>query len=123
VLFRSGAAVAGKGVGGIIHAATHGAAHSVSSVGGFAAHAAIDFAKHCGLEAVGLAAGAGHGEAVVGATGMGLGHMALKGMGLMEEEVDETKAHGDMFMKLVADVVKKMENFEPTPQQLLKTLE
>jgi hypothetical protein len=119
----SGAAVAGKGVGGIIHAATHGAAHSVSSVGGFAAHAAIDFAKHCGLEAVGLAAGAGHGEAVVGATGMGLGHMALKGMGLMEEEVDETKAQGDMFMKLVADVVKKMENFEPTPQQLLKTLE
>jgi hypothetical protein len=118
----SGAAVAGKGIGGVIHAATHGAAHSVSSVGGFAAHAAIDFAKHCGLEAVGLAAGAGHGEAVVGATGMGLGHMALKGMGLMEE-VDETKGHGDMFMKLTAEVVKKMENFEPNPQQLLKTLE
>jgi hypothetical protein len=118
----SGAAVAGKGIGGVIHAATHGAAHSVSSAGGFAAHAAIDFAKHCGLEAVGLAAGAGHGEAVVGATGMGLGHMALKGMGLMEE-VDDTKAHGDMFIKLVADVVKKMETFEPNPQQLLKTLE
>jgi len=118
----SGAAVAGKGIGGIIHAATHGAAHSVSSVGGFSAHAAIDFAKHCGLEAVGLAAGEGHVEAQVGAGVAGLGHMALKGMGLMEE-MDETKAHGDMFIKLVADVVKKMETFEPNPQQLLKTLE
>jgi len=118
----TGAAAAGQGIGGVIHAATHGAAHSVSSVGGFAAHAAIDFAKHCGLEAVGLAAGEGHTEAQVGAGVVGLGHMALKGMGLAEE-VDETKAHGDMFMKLVADVVKKMENFEPTPQQLLKTLE
>jgi len=118
----SGAMVAGKGIGGIIHAATHGAAHSVSSVGGFAAHAAIDFGKHCGLEAIGLAAGEGHVEAQVGAAGFGLGHMALKGMGLAEG-IDETKAHGDMFMKLVADVVKKMETFEPTPQQLLKTLE
>jgi hypothetical protein len=118
----TGAAVAGKGIGGVVHAATHGAAHSVSSVGGFVAHAAVDFGKHCGLEAIGLAAGEGHVEAQVSAGVAGLGHMALKGMGLMEE-VDETKAHGDMFMKLVADVVKKMETFEPTPQQLLKTLE
>jgi len=118
----AGAAVAGKGVGGVIHAATHGAAHSVSTATGFAAHAAIDFGKHCAFEAVGLAAGEGHTEAAISATGMGLGHMALKGMGLMEEK-DETKAHGDMFMKLVAEVVKKMEDFEPTPQQLLKTLE
>jgi hypothetical protein len=91
-------------------------------VGGFAAHAAIDFGKHCGLEALGLAAGEGHIEAQVGAGLFGLGHMALKGMGLAEE-VNETKANGDMFIKLVADVVKKMETFEPNPQQLLKTLE
>ena len=118
----TGAAVAGKGIGGVIQAASSGAAHSVSSVGGFVAHAAVDFGKHCGLEAIGLAAGEGHVEAQVGAAGFGLGHMALKGMGLAEG-IDETKAHGDMFMKLVADVVKKMETFEPTPQQLLKTLE
>ena len=118
----TGAAVAGKGIGGVIQAASSGAAHSVSSVGGFVAHAAVDFGKHCGLEALGLAAGEGHVEAQVGAGLFGLGHMALKGMGL-SEEVDETKAHGDMFIKLVADVVKKMETFEPTPQQLLKTLE
>jgi len=118
----AGAAVGGGGIGAITHAAIHGASHSMSTVGGFLAHAAVDFAKHCGLEAVGLAAGAGHSEAVIGATGAGLGTMALKGMGLMEE-VDETKAHGDMFMKLIAEVVKKMENFEPNPHQLLKTLE
>ena len=118
----AGAAVGGGGIGAITHAAIHGASHSISTVGGFLAHAAVDFAKHCGLEAVGLAAGAGHSEAVIGATGAGLGTMALKGMGLMEE-VDETKAHGDMFMKLIAEVVKKMETFEPNPHQLLKTLE
>jgi hypothetical protein len=118
----TGAAAAGKGIGGVIQAASQGASHSVSSVGGFAAHAAIDFGKHCGLEALGLAAGEGHIEAQVGAGLFGLGHMALKGMGLAEE-VNETKANGDMFIKLVADVVKKMETFEPNPQQLLKTLE
>jgi hypothetical protein len=116
------AAVAGQGIGAVAHAAVHGAAHSVSSLTGFAAHAAVDFAKHCGFEAIGLAAGASHGGAVAGATGAGLGHMALKGAGLAEG-VDDVKAHGDMFIKLVADIVKRMETFEPNPHQLLKTLE
>ena len=114
-----GHVVGGGGLSGIGHAITHGAIdvfhHGIS---GFAHHAAVDFAKHCGWESLFIGAGMGHSSAYINAAGAGLGHVATKAVGLTEGE-DETTQHADMMSKMVMSVLEKMQDWKPSTEQML----
>jgi hypothetical protein len=126
--------VGGHGAASLGSALSHGAANAFHhGVGGFASHAAVDFAKHCGWESLGLATGVSHASAEVGAAGIGLAHsavashfpkiasMALGAIGLSEaiDENDELKQNSDLFTNMLKEVLEKMQDFEPSSEQML----
>jgi len=129
--------VGGHGAGSLGSALSHGAADVFHhGAGGFASHAAVDFAKHCGWESLGLATGASHASAEVGAAGAALAHtavashfpkiasMALGAIGLSEaiDENDEIKQNSDLFTNMLKEVLERMQDFQPSPEQMLATM-
>ncbi len=127
----------GGAIGSLGQAALSGAGETLShGVTGFVSHMGVDFAKHCGFEALGLGVGFDFAQAEkiaarAGVTTVGvvphLGkifHNAMSHLSLSEDATseDETKQNADLLMNLVATILEKMKDFKPTSQQMFETM-
>ncbi len=109
------AVMAGKGLSATVGAAGSGVAGAFThSVGGFTAHLGKDIAKHATLETFGLGGftAAGGGAALSTVTG-----------GLLEMINEESHDRNKFITNFMRKVVKKMETYKLSDEQLLKSIE
>jgi hypothetical protein len=125
----------GGAIGTLGQAALSGAGETLShGVSGFVAHMGVDFAKHCGFEALGIGAGFDFAQAEKIAARAGVAtvgvlphigkvfHNAMSYLGEDATPEDEEKQNADLLMNLVATVLEKMKDFKPTSQQMFETM-
>jgi len=108
------AIMAGKGVGGVASAATHGAVDVfMHGVGGFSAHLGKDIAKHATLETLGMGAA----RAATGGAAL-----STATMGLLEISLNEDSDNGQFINNFMEKLVKNMETYKLSDEQLLKSI-
>jgi hypothetical protein len=125
----------GGAIGTLGQAALSGAGETLShGVSGFVAHMGVDFAKHCGFEALGIGAGFDFAQAEKIAARAGVAtvgvlphigkvfHNAMSYLGEDATPENEEKQNADLLMNLVATVLEKMKDFKPTSQQMFETM-
>ena len=107
------AVMAGKGVGGALSAAGHGAVDVfMHGVGGFGAHLGKDIAKHAALETLGF----GGAQAATGGAALSTATMGLL-------EVSSIEGGNNKFLKnFLEKVIKRMETYKLSDEQLLKSI-